>query len=124
MSSLTFDTGALIAIERGTKRMREILMAAQTRGAVVTVPAVVVAEWWRADTKRNRLMLVGMNIEPTTERLARIAGEALAEIPTATAIDAIVMASAAQRGDIVFTSDPEDLERLQHCFPSVRVFRA
>ena len=124
MSSLTFDTGALIAIERGTKRMREVLMATRTNGAVITVPAVVVAEWWRANTNRNRLMLLGMNIEPSTERLARIAGEALAEIPNATTIDAIVMASAAQRGGAVFTSDLDDLERLRRCFPSVRVFRA
>jgi hypothetical protein len=53
-----------------------------------------------------------------------IAGEALAAVPGATAIDAIVMASAAQRGDAVFTSDVEDLDRLRRHFPDVRVFRA
>ncbi len=39
----------------------------------------------------------------------------------ATAIDAIVMASAAQRGDLVVTSDVHDLERLRSFFPSTRI---
>lgn len=39
----------------------------------------------------------------------------------ATAIDAIVMASAALRGDLVLTSDVHDLERLRSHFPTVRV---
>ena len=51
------------------------------------------------------------------------AGEAIAAVPSATAVDAIVMASAAQRGDVVYTSDFEDLERLRQRFPSVRVLR-
>ncbi|HXK17485.1 MAG TPA: hypothetical protein VNG33_06775, partial [Polyangiaceae bacterium] len=53
------------------------------------------------------------------ERIA--AGEAQAAIRSATAIDAIVMAFAASRGDVVFTSDTTDLERLRRFFPSVRV---
>jgi hypothetical protein len=39
----------------------------------------------------------------------------------ATAVDAIVMASAPRRGDVVYTSDFEDLSRLQAQFPSVRL---
>jgi predicted nucleic acid-binding protein len=117
------ETGALIALQRGEKRMRTVVLAAQERRAVVTVPAVVVAEWWRADTKRCRLMLARVEVEPTTERIARAAGEALAAVRGATAVDAIVMASAAQRGDAVFTSDIEDLTRLARHFPEVRVLR-
>jgi hypothetical protein len=56
-----------------------------------------------------------------TERLAKTAGEALAAVPGATVVDAIVMASAATRGDIVYTSDFEDLDRLGAHFPEVRV---
>lgn len=124
MSALTFDTGALIALSRGDKRMRSVLMAAQERRAVITVPAVVVAEWWRAQSRRSGLILARISVEPVSERLAMIAGEALAAVPGATAIDAIVMASAAQRGDAVFTSDIEDLDRLRRHFPDVRLFRA
>ena len=53
--------------------------------------------------------------------LAKLAGEALSAIEGATAVDAIVMASAARRGDVVYTSDVDDLERLRDYFPGVRV---
>jgi hypothetical protein len=36
-------------------------------------------------------------------------------------MDALVMASAARRGDVVYTSDFADLDRLRSFFPSVRV---
>jgi predicted nucleic acid-binding protein len=124
MTSLTLDTGALIALERGQKRMRSILFETQLQHAPITVPAVVLAEWWRTDSKQGRMLLGRLIVEPTTERLARIAGEAMAAVPGATVVDAIVMASAAQRGDTVLTSDVEDLDRLRQCFPSVRVLRA
>ena len=124
MAALTFDTGALIALSRGDKRMRAVLVAAQERRAVITVPAVVVAEWWRVDSSRSRLILERVDVEPVSERLAKIAGEALAAVPGAAAIDAIVMASAAQRGDAVLTSDIEDLDRLRRHFPDVRLIRA
>ena len=34
------------------------------------------------------------------------------------------MASATQRGDAVYTSDVDDLERLRAFFPAVRIFEA
>jgi hypothetical protein len=45
----------------------------------------------------------------------------MARVKGATAVDAIVMASAALRGDLVYTSDVGDLERLRAHFRSVRV---
>jgi predicted nuclease of predicted toxin-antitoxin system len=66
-------------------------------------------------------VLDGVRIEPLDERLARIAGEALAATGNANAVDAIVMASAAQRGDVVYTSDVGDLAVLGEHFPAVRV---
>jgi hypothetical protein len=45
----------------------------------------------------------------------------LAAVKGATLVDAIVMASAASRGDLVYTSDVEELERLRTRFPGVRV---
>ena len=58
-------------------------------------------------------------IEPLTERIAKAAGEANAKVQGSTPVDATVMASAAQRGDRVFTSDPLDLQKLQRHFRSV-----
>ncbi len=48
-----------------------------------------------------------------TERLAKIARETLAAVPGATVVDDMVMASAAQRGDTVYTSDFGDLSKLK-----------
>jgi hypothetical protein len=66
-------------------------------------------------------LLASVELEPLDARLARIAGEAVAAVRGATTIDAIVMASAAQSGGAVFTSDVEDLERLSRHFPGVRI---
>jgi hypothetical protein len=45
-------------------------------------------------------LLSSVDVEPVGARLAKIAGEALAATGGSNAIDAIEMASAAQRGDI------------------------
>jgi predicted nucleic acid-binding protein len=124
MTGVTLDTGALIAMERADKRMRTLLVAASKDRLLITVPAVVVAEWWRGRSRRRLGILEAVDVEPTSEVIARSAGEAIAALPGATAVDAIVMASAARRGDVVFTSDIQDFERLRQHFPSVRVLRA
>jgi len=124
VSSVTLDTGALIALERRRPRMWKVLQRARALGVVPVVPADVVAEWWRGRSDIREHILASIVVEPLTERLARIAGECLAQGKGATTIDAIVMASAAARGDAVYTSDVDDLERLRAFFPPVRVFAA
>jgi predicted nucleic acid-binding protein len=118
---LTFDTGALIALERRRQRMREIVEFALLADQAITVPADVVAAWWRGRTDVRDTILESVDVEPLTERLATVAGEALGSVEGATLVDAIVMASAASRGDIVYSRDVDDLERLRRHFPSVRV---
>lgn len=121
IAGLTFDTGALIALERRRQRMARVYALAVADGLRVTVPAVVIAEWWRGRAEAREVVLRAVRVEDITTRLARLAGEALAAVPGATAVDAIVMASAASRGDVVYTSDFDDLERLTSFFPAVRV---
>ena len=104
--------------------MWQVLQAASDVGAVPVVPADVIAEWWRGRTDLRELLLRRVIVEPLDEPLARSAGESLARVRGATTVDAIVMASAARRGDAVYTSDVTDLERLRAFFPSVRVFSA
>lgn len=120
-TGLTFDTGMLIALERRRRRAEEFLLKAREDRVVPVVPADVVTEWWRGRTDRREALLTLVKVEPLSERLARVAGEALAIIPSATPIDAVVMASAAARGDVVLTSDFDDLDRLRSYFPSVRI---
>lgn len=121
---LTLDTGALIALENRKKRMSEVLAAARVLARPITVPAVVVTEWWRGQRGPISRILDGVVVEALDERLAKIAGEALAATRGSNAVDALVVASAAQRGDVVYTSDIADLTRLATYFPSVKILRA
>jgi hypothetical protein len=47
MADLTFDTGALIGLERSRHRMRKVFDVALAHGVSMTVPAIVIAHWWR-----------------------------------------------------------------------------
>ncbi len=121
MGGITFDTGALIALERHKTRIANVFAAATRFRTRITVPAAVVAEWWRGRGKTHVKILTLVDVEPLDLQLAKATGEALAAVAGAKLVDAIVMASAARRGDVVYTSDFEDLERLRRHFPAVRV---
>src|SRR5215472_12830483 len=104
MSAVTADTGFLIGLERAKPRATALLAAARKRSLLISVPVAVVAEWWRGGRYQAKLLRL-VEVEPMTERLAKSAGEALAVVAGATVVDAIVMASAAARGSVVYTSD-------------------
>ncbi len=120
-SGLTFDTGMLIALERKKDRPWRIYREATRAKVRITVPTVVVTEWWRGSTLGRLHVLSSVVVEPLLDSVARLAGEALASVRRSSAIDAIVMASAALRGDVVYTSDEDDLGRLTSFFPGVHV---
>jgi predicted nucleic acid-binding protein len=121
-SGLTLDTGALIAIERRVRRVASLIESARMRGGRITVCAAVIVEWWRGQRGPAARLLEAFDIEPLGADLARLAGQALALSPAGPSpVDAVVMASAARRGDVVLTSDIEDLEALRVAFPGVRV---
>jgi hypothetical protein len=65
------------------------------------------------DARDKGRFLRAFDVEPMTEHLAKRAGEAIAAGRGATVVDAIAMASAAQRDDVVYTSDFDDLSRLR-----------
>jgi hypothetical protein len=124
MRGLTFDTGALIGLERRRQRIGQVYRTAVEDGLIVTVPSPVITEWWRGRSVARETILEGVRVEALDEPLARLAGEALAAVAGATVVDSIVMASAARRGDVVYTSDFADLVRLQAFFRGVRVLAA
>lgn len=118
---IVFDTGALIALERRRQRMLEVWATARLAKRPILVPGVVVAEWWRGRTDRREALLRGLTVISVEDQLGRAAGEALAAIPGATIVDAIVMALAARSNAVVYTSDIEDLENLRAFYSGVRV---
>jgi len=89
-------------------------------GVRITFPANAVVEWWPRGHGQSAILDLG-TLEPLTEPIVKAAGEALGNVAGATAVDATVMASAARRGDRVFTSDPSDMQRLQRHFQAVVV---
>ena len=118
---LTFDTGMLISLERRGQRAWNVYREARNGKVPITVPTVVIAEWWHGRTTAREHVRSGLLAEMLSESLARLAGEAISTVRDSTVVDAIVMASAASRGDVVYTSDFEDLEKLRAFFPGVRV---
>jgi predicted nucleic acid-binding protein len=124
VTGLTLDTGALVALERRAARALALVETWRGGGRRITVPAVVVVEWWRGQRDPSARLLESFFVEPLYDELAHIAGVALGQCgkgPSPT--DAVVMASAAQRGDVVLTGDIADLTKLQGGFPAVRLLR-
>jgi len=79
-------------------------------------------EWWRGRSDDREEILAAVAVEGMEVTLCRAAGEALGAVRGATLADAVVMASASLRGGgVVYTSDAEDMGRLQLHFPTVQV---
>jgi len=99
-----------------------MLREASASDRLITVPSTVVAEAWRGGRHRwlPRLLSPAV-VEPLTDELARRAGELLARTGTSNTVDATVAVSAAQRGDIIVTSDPDDMQLFANDLPVVRV---
>ena len=101
--------------------MRRVVDVATRDGVPITVPAAVLAEWWREPSDFRWLIRRMVRVEPLDEALAANAGEAMAAVRGATVVDALVVASAARRGDLVYTSDYDDLIDLTRHFRGVRI---
>jgi predicted nucleic acid-binding protein len=117
-----FDTGALIALERGDQQMRKVHRLAIAHDYPMVAITPVMAEWWRRGKREKARagLLRTLVIEPPDLHIARLAGEAIGLID-ATVVDALVMAAASIRSDIVYTSDVGDLEQLLEVFPAVEL---
>ena len=117
---VTFDTGMLVALERRHAGALALLRACRLSRASITIPAAVVAEWWRGT---HRALLESGRVEALTPELAEQAGELLASTAGSNAVDATVVASAALRGDLVITGDEHDLRELAKFVSGVTVER-
>jgi hypothetical protein len=76
VAGLTLDAGALIAYERGDRRIRRLLKIAFGRGVTPTIPAVVLAEVWRGDRKDARVaqLLKSCEVEALNDDMRRLLG--------------------------------------------------
>jgi predicted nucleic acid-binding protein len=114
VAGLTLDSGALIQFERADQRVRAWLEEAFGRSEVPIVPSVALVESWRGGARSARIawLIRACSIEPLDESLAREAGLLRGQVEGSTAVDAVIVASAARRADIILTTDPGDLSAL------------
>jgi predicted nucleic acid-binding protein len=122
VTGVTLDTGALIAIERGDRRLQALLVEAAATDAELAVPAGVVAQAWRGSSRQARLArflkLAIVTVVPLDEPDARAAGILCGRAGTADVIDASVVVCARTRDHAVVTADPDDLAALD---PALRL---
>ena len=108
---VTYDTGALIAAERGQRRVWARHDALLQRRVVPTVPAAVLAQAWRDGDHQALLsrLLSGWRIEALDEAVARRVGVIISRAGSSDIVDAAVVEGALRRADSVVTSDPQDI---------------
>ena len=114
MAGLALDTGALVAIERGDRHIKAILVTAVRNGVIPTVPVQVIAQYWRGGHGHQATVarfLKGCNIEQLDIIRARQAGKLLGVSCTSDETDAVVALIAHECGAVA-TSDPGDIRRL------------
>jgi hypothetical protein len=111
---VTYDAGALIAADRGERRIWARHRALLARRVVPVVPAPVVAQAWRGSARQVQLprLLAGCDVEALDDGRARAAGALATRAATTDIVDAAVVEGALRRRDLVVSSDPADLRAI------------
>lgn len=116
MPGVTLDAGALIALDRGDRRVLVLLARARETGAVVTVPATALAQAIRRPERQARLARLvrqpGTDVISLDRVDATSTGRLLAASGTSDIADAHVVICARRASQPVVTSDPGDLRAL------------
>jgi hypothetical protein len=114
MTGVTYDSGALIAAERGERQMWARHRALLLRRVVPTVPAPVVAQCWRGTPRQAQLarLLAGCDVETLDDTRARATGALAGRAGSTDIVDVSVVEGALRRGDFVISSDEGDLNAI------------
>ncbi|HQY60402.1 MAG: PIN domain-containing protein [Myxococcales bacterium] len=133
--ALILDSEALNALANPSaraslfERARAILFVARDSGALVRVPAPVLAELYRGprfDAPLDHLLNSrGILVSDLSRSIARSAGHLLAKskLSSAHAVDAFVVATALSfHSAVIATGDPTDIRRLAAPFKQIHVF--
>lgn len=110
---LTLDSGALIALERGNEKVREMLRRAARHHRPVHVVPGVLAQVWRGGPRQAELArflerdeVELLSLDPDT---ARAIGVLVGRTGHTDVVDVHVALHARLHGHAVMTSDPHDL---------------
>ena len=121
-TGLTLDAGALIALERGDRRMIALLSAGLVTGVRFRIPAGVLGQVWRGGQRQAPLARFirasEVEVKVLDEHLAKACGQLCGAAGTSDIVDASVIITARQHRDTIVTGDPDDLRKLD---PRVRI---
>ena len=111
---VTYDTGALVAADRGERRQWARHRALLNHREVPVVPAPVLAQAWRGGSRQALLsrLLTGCDTETLDDTRARATGALAARSATTDIVDACVVEGALRRHDLIISSDPGDLQAI------------
>lgn len=110
---MILDAGAFIAADRSETSVLTLLRSTHLRRIELVTVSPVVAQVWRSGRTQANLakVLQGVEVIAPDEAAARRCGELLAATSTRDVVDGFVVALA-RRGDVILTSDPEDINVL------------
>jgi hypothetical protein len=113
MSGVTYDTGALVAADRGERRVWSIHRRALERSKLPIVPAAVLGQAWRRGPQPDlSRLLAGCQVESLSEATARAAGTLMDAAGSSDLVDATVVVGALKRGDAIVSADRSDIAAL------------
>jgi hypothetical protein len=111
-----FDSGALIALERGSLEMMALAAEAIRRSATIHTSAGVVAQVWRDDPRQHglaKLLRAGvLRAESLDVDVARRIGKSMRGTSRSDVVDAHVVQVARSVRGRVYTSDPNGIAAL------------
>ena len=125
-TGLTLDAGALLALDHPGKAiaMQARLDETLRRGGTVCVPVGTIAQAWRSSRQVRLARLLksrDIDIAVMTPNVARSVGLLCARSGHDDVIDVHVALCARQRRHAVATSDPDDMLRIDHALPVIKV---
>ncbi|HEY0639070.1 MAG TPA: hypothetical protein VGD67_15575 [Pseudonocardiaceae bacterium] len=122
--SIVLDAGALIAVERRSPRMQELVRSARDRGAGLVIPTAALAQVARSGGRQANLRRFladsYLRFAGLDYHAALRVGVLLGEAGTDDVVDAAVVVCARELGRApVITSDPADLHKLDPRLPLI-----
>lgn len=111
---LVYDAGALLAADRGDRRLWALHRESIRLGSLPYVPTPVLVQAYRDGARQVNLarLLKGCREVPLDGAAARVAGRLCGSARTSDVTDAVVAVLAADLSAALVTSDPDDLTHL------------
>ncbi|MCC6665697.1 MAG: PIN domain-containing protein [Polyangiaceae bacterium] len=113
MKDVVLDAGALIALERGKREVRALVLLAERGVVTLTTSSAAVAQVWRSGARQARLarflasdLVVESPLDPAASRNI---GVLASTTGGSDVVDGHVALLALERAAVVVTSDPADL---------------